>query len=268
MPSTDISASVRHEFFDAKVAGVRSATANADATCFTAAPVGCELRLFAPITPAEVVELIRSLPDKQSLSDPLPTSLLKSNAEVLAPFLSQLFGWSLAHGVVPSSMKAAYITPILKKAGMDSADAKSYRPISNLSVISKLLERLVAKQLVSYLRNNNLLPDLQSAYRPYHSTETAVLKVLADILLALDSGNLVMLTLLDLSAAFDSVDHNTLLCRLRTSYGLRGACFDWFKSYLSGRTQYVRSTSTSSKPSEVQYGVPQGSVLWPILFLL
>ena len=94
------------------------------------------------------------------------------------------------------------------------------------------------------------------------------LKVLADILLALDSGNLVMLTLLDLSAAFDSVDHNTLLCRLRTSYGLRDACFDWFKSYLSGRTQYVRSTSTSSKPSEVQYGVPQGSVLGPILFLL
>jgi len=94
---------------------------------------------------------------------------------------------------------------------------------------------------VSYLKDNNLLPDLQSAYRPHHSTETAVLKVLADILLALDSCNLVMLTLLDLSAAFDSVDHNTLLCRLRTSYGLRDICFDWFKSYLSGRrpTQYI-----------------------------
>ena len=131
---------------------------------------------------------------------------------------------------------------------MDSADAKSYRPISNLSVISKLLERLIAKQLVSYLKDNNLLPDLQSAYRPHHSTETAVLKVLADILLALDSGNLVMLTLLDLSDAFDSVDHNILLCRLRTSYGLRGVCFEWFRSYLSGRTQYVRSTSTCSEP--------------------
>jgi len=106
-------------------------------------------------------------------------------------------------------MKAAYITHILKKADMDSADAKSYRPISNLSVISKLLERLIAKQLVGYFKDNNLLPDLQSAYRPHHSTETAVLKVLADIFLALDSGNLVMLTLLDLSAAFDSVDHNT-----------------------------------------------------------
>ena len=147
-----------------------------------------------------------------------PTSLLKSNAEFLAPFLSQLCSWSLVHSVVPSSMKAACITPILKKAGMDSADAKSYRPISNLSVISKLLKRLVAKQLVSYLKNNNLLPYLQSAYRSHHSTKIAVLKVLADILLALDSGNLVMLAVLDLSATFDSVDHNTLLCRLRTVF--------------------------------------------------
>ena len=119
MPPTDIGASVIEEFFDVKVAGVRSATAGADAAFFTAAPVGCELRLFAPITPAEVVELIRSLPDKQSLSDPFPTSLLKTNAEVLAPFLTHLFNWSLSHGVVPSSMKAAYITPILKKADMD-----------------------------------------------------------------------------------------------------------------------------------------------------
>ena len=145
----------------------------------------------------------------------------------------------IVYGYVLSSMKAAYITPILKKADMDSADAKSYRPISNLSVISKLLEQLIAKQLVNYLKDNSLLPDFQSAYRPHHSTETTVLKVLADILLALDSGNLVILTLLDHSAAFDSVDHNTLIAldRLRKSYGLRDVCFDWFKSYLSGRTQ-------------------------------
>jgi len=103
---------------------------------------------------------------------------------------------------------------------------KSYRPISNLSVISKLLERLIAIQLVRYLNVNNLLQDLQSAYRPHQSTETAVLKVLADILLALDLGNFVMLTLLDLSAAIDNVDHNTLLCGLRKSYVLRGVCFD------------------------------------------
>ena len=115
---------------------------------------------------------------------------------------------------------------------------------------------------MSYLKDNNLLPDLQSAYRPHHLTETADLK------LALDLSNLVMLSLLDLSSTFDNVDHNTLLCQLRKSYGLCGICSDWFKSYLSGRAQYVHSTSTSSEPSEVQFGVPQGSVLEPILFLL
>jgi len=93
---------------------------------------------------------------------------------------------------------------------LDSSDPKSYRPISNLSVLSKLLERLVSKQVVAYLLENDLFPDLQSAYRSNHSTETAVLKVLSDILLALDCGNLALLSLLDLSAASDSVDHDTL----------------------------------------------------------
>ena len=140
---------------------------------------------------------------------------------------------------MPSRMKSAYITPILKKAGMETTDPKSYRPISNLSVLSKLLERLVVKQLVAYLKDNDLLPDRQSAYRANHSTETAVLRVLSDILLALDSGDLAVLTLLllDLSAAFDSVDHATLLQRLRISYGIGGSVIAWFTSYLSDRSQ-------------------------------
>ena len=146
-------------------------------------------------------------------------------------------------------------------------DVRSYRPISNLTVISKLLERIVSSQLVKYLKDNGLLPDLQSAYRAMHSTETAVLKVLSDLLLALDSGNLAMLTLLDLSAAFDSVDHDTLLQRLYKSYGLQGPVLDWFASYLRGRVQHVRLSATSSTPSEVLFGVPQGLVLGPILFL-
>ena len=109
---------------------------------------------------------------------------------------------------------------------MDPVDAKSFRPISNLSVLSKLLERLVSKQLVKYLTEVfGLLPDRQFAYRRFHSTETAVLRVLSDILLALDSSDLAMLTLLDLSAVFDSVDHNTLLTRCRSCTVLMGLTF-------------------------------------------
>lgn len=145
---------------------------------------------------------------------------------------------------------------------------KSYRPISNLSVVSKLLERLVAKQLLVYLKDNGLLPDLQSAYLTHRSTETAVLKVLSDILMALDSGNLAVLMMLDLSAAFDSVDHSTLLQRLKKSYGVSGTVLGWFSSYLDDRSQCVRCSKSTSATSKLLYGVPQGSVLGPILFIL
>jgi len=194
--------------------------------------------MFTPVTPHDVVALVKQLPDKQRASDPLPTWLLKDNIVLLAPFLSFLFNWSIEHGMVPSVFKSAYITPLLKKPDLDPSDVSSYRPISNLSVISKLLERLVCKQIMEYLKKNGLLPDLQSAYRLGHSTETAVLKVLSDVLMAVDEGNMAALALLDLSSAFDSIDHDTLLQRLQTSYGFDGVALSWFTSYLKGRVAY------------------------------
>ena len=139
---------------------------------------------------------------------------------------------------------------------------------NGLTVLSKLLERLVAKQLVDYLTRSKLLPNLQSTYRAHHSTETAVLRVLSDILRAIDNGDLAMLTLLDLSAAFDTVDHATLLRRLELSYGIGGTVLNWFRSFLDDRTQYVRCGTSRSRRSSIQCGVPQGSVLSAILFLL
>jgi len=234
---------------------------------FTTAPPGCEFRLCTPVTSTDVIKMVRALPDKQCSSDPLPTWLLKASAGLLAPFLCHLFNWSFEHGEVPSSMKAAYITPIVNKSDMDPMEAKSYRPISNLSVLSKLLERLVSKQLVTSLKDNGLLPELQSGFRAYHSTETAVLNVVGDILHALDTGNVALLTLLDLSAASDSVDDNVLQL-LQKSYGLHGTVIGWFASYLTGRSQYVRTRASKSTLAFVLYGVPQGSVLGPILFVL
>jgi hypothetical protein len=267
-PSDAISAASFHRFFDAKVESVRASTADAPAPSFTSCPSDCQLSEFRLLSVDDVIAAVRALPDKQSTSDPVPTRLLKQNADILAPFLVELFNRSLSTGSVPLTFKAAYVTPLLKKTDMDSADPKSYRPIANLSVLSKLLERLVVRQLLDYLNAARLLPDLQSAYRAHHSTETAVLKVLADILMALDKGDLAMLTLLDLSAAFDTVDHGTLLRRLEVSFGLRDHVLHWFASYLDGRKQSVRCGGSSSASGPVPCGVPQGSVLGPILFLL
>jgi hypothetical protein len=167
--------------------------------------------VFRLLTVDDVVAAIHALPDKQCSSDPVPTHVLKDSVVILVPFFIELLNRSLLDGSVPPTFKAAYITPMLKKTDLDPADVKSYRPISNLSVLSKLLERLVARQLLDYLNTMGLLPELQSAYRAHHSTETAVVKVLADILRALDAGDLAMLTLLDLPAAFDTVDHRDLV---------------------------------------------------------
>ena len=131
-----------------------------------------------------------------------------------------------------------------------------------------MLERLVAKQLLSHLDEFKLLPDQQSAYRAHHSTETAVLNVLSDILTAVDNGDLAMLALLDLSAAFDSVDQRILLHRLEISYGLDGVVLQWFVSYLDHRTQFVCYRDSESTLGMVDFGVPHGSVLGPLLFLL
>jgi len=126
----------------------------------------------------------------------------------------------------------------------------------------------VARQLLDYLNKERLLPELQLAYGAFHSTETAVLKVMADILSALDRGDIAFLTLLDLSAAFDTVDHATSLKRMEISYGLKGSLLDWFRSCLTGRKQSVRCNNVGSLPTLVLFGVPQGSALGPILFLL
>jgi len=143
--------------------------------------------------------------------------------------LSHLYSCSFVDGAVPLSYKAAYVTPLLKKPDLDPSDARSYRPISNLSVVSKLLERLVTKRMLSYLTSSGLMPSLQSAYRVHHSTETAVFRVMADILQALDRGDFATLAFLDLSAAFDTVDHATLLRRIELLYGIRGMALSWLR---------------------------------------
>ena len=137
--------------------------------------------------------------------------------------------------------------------------------------MSKLLERIIHRRMSGFLKVHDLLPRLQSAYKRYRSTETAVLillKVLSDIVYAIDTGNLSVLALLDLSAAFDTVDHGILLQRLETSFGFSGFVLDWFRSYLTNRVQHVRRGASRSAERKMCFGLPQGSVLGPLLWIL
>lgn len=156
---------------------------------------------------------------------------MKSCADLLSPFIAHLFNRSLSTGVFPMRWKNALVTPILKKGKSDLYSPASYRPISKLPLLSKVLERIVSSQLHKYLRSNNLLSVHQSANKPHHSTETSVLKICNDIFRSLDKGNLCLLALLDLSAAFDSVDHSTLFQRLNTSFGICWSVLGWIRSF-------------------------------------
>ena len=157
-------------------------------------------------------------------------------------------GLPSGNGNLPVAQKVAIVTPLLKKASLDPQDLKNYRPVSNLSFVSKLVERLVVKQLNIYLESNGLMPPLQSAYRLHHSTETALLNVMSDILMAADDRQVTLLALLDLSAAFDCVDHDIVLSRLRSSFGLEDTVLAWIRSFLIDRTQHVRCCSCFTQP--------------------
>ena len=204
--------------------------------------------------------------DKKSYElDPMPTKLVKICLDERLPAITDIINKSLQSGEFPSSMKNSMIKPLLKKPNLDH-ELKNYRPVSNLTYVSKLIEKAVNQQLVDYININDLGEVLQSSYKKHNSTETALTKIHNDIVSDLGSQNLVLLILLDLSAAFDTVDHRILLDRLNSRCGIKEVPLEWIESYLSNRKQAVIINGTTSKFQETKYGVPQGSVLGPTLF--
>ena len=194
--------------------------------------------------------------------------MIKECLDSLVPSITKLVICSLSEGVVPANFQKAVVTPLIKKASVPPNDLKNYRPVSGLYFVSKLVEHVIASQLNDYVCSTGLENVKQSAYKLGHWTETALLSIKNDVHLALARGEATAVVLLHQSAAFDTIAHGTLLDCLSSWFGFGGVVLEWFKSYLSDRLQCVKIGFTLSGAKKPLFGVPQGSVLGPILFSL
>ena len=225
-----------------------------------------DLTRFDKVTSDEVLKLVQTRSNKSCQLDPIPTWLLKSVICVLLNPLTSIINSSLESGVFPSALREAIVKPLLKKPSLDRNELKNYRPVANISLISKLIEKFAITQLQQHLTSNALDEPLQSAYRVGHSTETALLKVQNDILQALGSRKAVFLVMLDLSSAFDTIDHALLLGRMSSALHINGSPLNWISSYLTDRSNRVYINGKLSDATTMRYGMPQGSVVGPWLF--
>jgi hypothetical protein len=229
-------------------------------------PEDAHLTSFDPATEEEVKKIIMSSASKTCCLDPVPTHILKKCLHVLLPIITRIINLSFATARVPTCFKIAAVIPLLKKVFLDPEVFKNLRPVSTLPFISKTLERVAGKRMVTHKDRQRLHEIMQSAYREGHSTETALVRIQNDILQAIDSKKCVFLVLLDMSAAFDTVDHGVLLKRLSDRLGIQGQALRWIASYLENRKQFVVVHGARSAEQELDCNVPQGSVLGPGLF--
>ena len=271
LPDHDSSSELANRFagyFTAKIENIRSALPNiqSDSSDPSRSSDYDWWNAFAAVSEDDVKRIISKSPSPSCLLDPLPSWMIKEHLDVLLPTITSIVNMSLTEGLVPEPFKTAIIIPLLKKANLDCNIMKNYRPVSNLPYISKILERVVAKQLTDHMLKYELHEPFQSAFKQYHSTETALTRVHNDILWAMEKQGVTILVLLDLSSAFDTIDHRALLTRLNDLIGVSGIPLKWFESYLTNRYQRVCINGNFSNVQSLRYGVPQGSVLGPLLF--
>ena len=217
------------------------------------------------VTSNRVRNVILSLNNSSAGHDELPPFVAKSCIEEFIEPLTYMINESLRTGICPSELKIARVVPIFKSG--DPSLLTNYRPISVLSFFSKVFERIVYDYLFDFICTNNILYDYQFGFRPGHSTQQAIITLIDKITKSLDNDDIVISLFIDLKKAFDTVDHRILLRKLY-AYGIRGTMLKWIESYLSGRTQYVVFDGQESEIHGIQCGVPQGSILGPLLFIL
>ena len=224
------------------------------------------LQNFEETTESEVREIIASMSNATCDLDVVPTQIFKMCLDGFIKPVTLLINKCFNSGHFPSQFKQAIVVPLIKKPSLPKEELSSYRPVSHLNFVSKVIEKIVQKRLLNHINSFSLLPMYQSAYRMYHSTETALLRVQNDLLLGIEKQKVSALALLDLSAAFDTVDHAVLIDRLESFFGLSGIALSLVKSYLTDRTQSVKIGEHLSPPVRLNTGVPQGSILGPLLF--
>ena len=228
--------------------------------CNTTVPA---LSHFQPVTEDDVKKVILSGNSKTCHLDPIPTKLLKQCINELLPCLTKIVNDSLGCSKFPTRLKFATLVPLLKKPSLDREQHKHYRPVSNLEYLGKLIEKASVRQLTDHRTENGMHALHQSAYRKHHSTETALIKIVNDVLNAMDGRKCVALAMLDLSAAFDTVSHDILLRRLEEDSGVQGAALLWMQSYFEGRSQAVIINDITSVHLPLSTGMPQGSCIGP-----
>ncbi|KAL2095649.1 hypothetical protein ACEWY4_007797 [Coilia grayii] len=257
------------EFFTNKILAIRAEIIR-DPNYLQDAPIKepPTLQTFSAITEDDLYKLIKHSKRSTCSLDPIPTFLMKNNFNYISTPLLQIINTSILTGIFPSAFKTAVVKPLLKKPNLDYNTLNNYRPISNLPFISKILEKAVFLQLNQFLNENDILEKFQSGFRANHSTETALTKIVNDLRLSTATNKVSALVLLDLSAAFDTIDHNILLHRLKTWVGLSGHVLKWLESYITGRQFYISLGDHISKNHDVPFGVAQGSCLGPLLFSL
>ena len=198
--------------------------------------------------------------------DPFPTKLLMSHLSYILDIILCIVNLYFSSSVFPTPCKSI-IFPMIKKQGLDPEILKNYRPVANLSFISKIIEKTIATQIHDHLINNNIVDNFQSVYKAGHNCETALLRVYNDIVTTIGGGNGAMLVLLDLSAAFDTIDHDNLFCILEKHVGICGNALNLI-NFFSNRTQRVQIEDVLSDFANIICGVPQGLVLGPLKLCL